>query len=286
MLADSVPPGKVGSAFGLLQAMDSAGAILGPVVALAIMATAYGHRFGPRAVFWAAAVPGALTVLIIAAGLREFPHDPGAAAKRNFAWPRALPAGFYYVLAAVTLFSIGNSSDMFLVMRAQSLGVPARHTPLIGLAFNITYTLFSWPAGKLSDRAMNDAGGAPRRRKRIVAAGMVIFALTYAAFARGMKPAMVYVAMAFYGIYYALTAPVLKAVIVNAVPRERRGGAFGVFDFVTSIAVLLSSILTGLLWKHFGAAVPFALSAGLAGAAALLLSRASVDGKTTDHIRP
>jgi MFS family permease len=284
MLADSVPREKVGSAFGLLQAMDSAGAVLGPIAALAIMATAYGKHFGPRAVFWAAAVPGALTVIIIAAGLREFPHKPAVATKRGFAWPRALPASFYYVLAAVALFSIGNSSDMFLVMRAQSLGVQSSRMPLIGLVFNITYTLFSWPAGKLSDHAAGGEHGASRRRRMIVAAGMVIFALTYAAFARGMKPGMVYVAMAFYGIYYALTAPVLKAVIVDAVPREQRGGAFGLFDFVTSIAVLLSSVLTGLLWKHFGAAVPFALSAGLAGASALMLLGAKSSGQATQHV--
>ena len=284
MLADSVPREQMGSAFGLLQAMDSAGAILGPVAALAIMATAYGHRFGPRAVFWAAAVPGLLTVLIIAIGLRERPHDPATPAKRGFTWPQALPANYYYVLGAVALFSIGNSSDMFLVMRAQSLGVPAVHTPLIGLAFNLTFTLFSWPAGKLSDRAASGARGASQWRKRIVASGMVIFALTYAAFAHGMTPALVYVAMAFYGIYYALTAPVLKALIVDTVPPEHRGGAFGLFDFVTSIAILLSNLLTGLLWKHFGAAVPFALSAALALAAALLLSWARGDGKTTGHI--
>jgi MFS family permease len=284
MLADSVPREKMGSAFGLLQTMDSAGAILGPVAALAIMATAYGRHFGPRAVFWLAAVPGALTVIIIAAGLRELPHERGAVAKRGFAWPRALPAGFYYVLAAVALFSIGNSSDMFLVMRAQALGVPTSHTPLIGLVFNITYTLFSWPAGKLSDRAMWGEHGGSRWRRKIVAAGMVIFALTYAAFAHGMRPGMVYVAMAFYGIYYALTAPVLKAVIVDAVPSEQRGGAFGLFDFVTSIAVLLSSVLTGLLWKHFGAAVPFALSAALAGSAALMLLRAKISDHATRHV--
>ncbi len=284
MLADSVPREKMGSAFGLLQAMDSAGAILGPLAALLVMATAFGHHYGPRAVFWAAAVPGALTVIIIAAGLRELPHKAGDAAKRGFSLPRGLPSTYYYVLAAIALFSIGNSSDMFLVMRAQSLGLPARQTPLIGLVFNITYTLLSWPAGRLSDRAAKREHGASGWRRGIVAAGLFIFALTYAAFARGMTPRMVYAAMALYGVYYALTAPVLKAVIVDAVPREQRGGALGLFDFVTSIAILLSSALTGLLWRFFGPAVPFALSAALAVAAGVLMLAGAWDegqGKAT-----
>jgi len=282
MLADSVPREKMGSAFGLLQAMDSAGAILGPLAALLIMATAYGHHFGPRAVFWAAAIPGALAVIIVAAGLRERPHQPGAAARRGFSLPRGLPADYYYVLAAVALFSLGNSSDMFLVMRAQSLGVPAWHTPLIGLVFNITYTLFSWPAGRWSDRAAHANDGGLRWRRGTVAAGLLIFAATYAAFAYGMTPKLVYAAMALYGLYYAFTAPVLKAVIADAVPGEQRGGAFGLFDFVTSVAILLSSALTGLLWKNFGPALPFALSAGLAVAAAVMLLAAGTRKLSTE----
>jgi MFS family permease len=272
MLADSVPASEVGGAFGLLQAMDSAGAIAGPLLALAIMSSAFGERFGARAVFWAAAVPGLLCILIVALGLKERAHDPSVAVKKTkFADPRVLPAAFWYVLAAIALFSIGNSSDMFLVLRAQSLGIPAAHTPLIGLVFNITYTLFSWPAGKLSDRAAASTSGNSRWRYSIVAAGLLIFAVTYAEFARGLTHTGVYVAMAFYGVYYALTAPVLKAVVVDAVPREHRGGAFGIFDFSTSVCVLLASTLTGFLWRKMGPAFPFHVSSTLALISAIMV---------------
>lgn len=272
MLADSVPASEVGGAFGLLQAMDSAGAIAGPLLALAIMSSAFGERFGARAVFWAAAVPGLLCILIVAFGLKERAHDPSVAVKKaKFADPRVLPAAFWYVLAAIALFSIGNSSDMFLVLRAQSLGIPAAHTPLIGLVFNITYTLFSWPAGKLSDRAAASSSGNSRWRYSIVAAGLLIFAAVYAEFAHGLTHTGVYAAMAFYGVYYALTAPVLKAVVVDAVPREHRGGAFGVFDFATSVCVLLASTLTGFLWRTMGPAFPFKVSSALALLAAIMV---------------
>ena len=283
MLADSVPRQEVGSAFGLLQAMDSAGAIAGPLLALWIMSSAWGHTFGARAVFWAAAIPGALCIAIVAIGLRERPHDPSVEVKKTrFADPRVLPACYWWVLSAIALFSIGNSSDMFLVLRAQSLGIPASHTPLIGLVFNITYTLFAWPAGMLSDRAAAEKG-SPRWRYSIVGAGLVVFAIVYGAFARGMSHTGVYLAMAFYGLYYALTAPVLKAVVIDAVPREHRGGAFGIFDFATSVCVLLASTITGFLWKNFGAALPFHVSSLLAlVAAAMVFATPSLFRNTTN----
>jgi MFS family permease len=272
MLADSVPATEVGGAFGLLQAMDSAGAIAGPLIALAIMSSMFGERWGARAVFWAAGIPGLLCVLIVAFGLKERAHDPSVEVKKTrFADPRVLPPAFWYVLTATALFSIGNSSDMFLVLRAQSLGIPAAHTPLIGLVFNISYTLLSWPAGILSDRAASSGNPNSRWRYSIVSVGLLIFAATYWEFAQGLTHAGVYVAMAFYGTYYAMTAPVLKAVVVDAVPREHRGGAFGVFDFATSVCVLAASTLTGFLWKTMGPAFPFHVSASLALIAAVMI---------------
>ncbi|HYE26564.1 MAG TPA: MFS transporter [Clostridia bacterium] len=268
MLSESVPPERVGAAFGLLQAMDSAGAIAGPLLALAIMSSAYGLQFGPRAVFIAAAVPGLLCIAVVALALRETQHTPSPTHKALFASPRALPRRYYYVIFAVTLFSLGNSSDMFLVLRAQELGIPVWQAPLLGLIFNITYTLGSWPAGRLSDRASN---GASRGRYAIASAGLLVYAAVYLAFARGSANLGIYTAMAFYGIYYALTQPVLKAIVVDAVGRELRGGAFGIYYFVTSVAALLASTVTGLLWKQYGAAVPLTISAMLALAAAVLL---------------
>ncbi len=263
MLAESVEKARLGSAFGLLQAMDSAGAIAGPLLAMALLAAGYGYR----GVFWAAAIPGLFSVVVVVWGARETgrltsPPSHGKTETRDLNAGAALPRMFYFVMFAVALFSLGNSSDMFLVLRAQDAGIAVRHAPLLGLVFNLTYTVFSWPAGHLSDRI----------DKRVLAAlGYLVFAVVYGAFAMAPSRAALWSAMAFYGLFYALTNPVLRAMVADTAPPEMRGKAFGIFYFVTSVAALLASIITGELWKHFGAAWPFGLSAGLAIIAALLL---------------
>jgi MFS family permease len=173
-----------------------------------------------------------------------------------------LPGSFYFVLLAVTLFSLGNSSDMFLVMRAQNVGIPVALAPLLGLVFNLTYTLGSWPAGWFSDHFS---------RRWIAAAGYLIFAGVYFVFGRAPSPLIIWITMAVYGLYYALTQPVLKALVVEAVGPEVRGRALGVYFFLTSVATLAASLTTGELWKHYGAPIPFYFSAGLAATAAALL---------------
>jgi MFS family permease len=173
-----------------------------------------------------------------------------------------LPASFYFVLVAVTLFSLGNSSDMFLVLRAQSVGIRVALAPLLGLVFNITYTLASWPAGWFSDRVS---------RRLIASVGYVIFAVVYFVFGRAPSTLAIWVAMAVYGFYYALTQPVLKALVVESVTEQVRGSALGIYFFATSVATLAASLITGELWKHYGAAIPFYFSAALAVVAAGLL---------------
>ncbi len=193
-------------------------------------------------------------------------HDPALAKKGAdvpVAASAALPGSFYIVLIAVSLFSLGNSSDMFLVMRAQSIGIPVALAPLLGLVFNLTYTLGSWPAGWLSDHFS---------RRGIAAAGYSIFAAVYFVFGRAPSKLAIWITMAVYGLYYALTQPVLKALVVETVRQEVRGRALGVYSFATSVATLAASLITGELWKHYGAGVPFYFSAGLAATSAVLLA--------------
>ena len=275
MVAESVGKQHLGSAYGMIQSMDSAGAIAGPLTALVLLS-----RFGTRTVFLAAAVPGVLAVLVAIFGIRE--------TKFSFAETRAratesqgkatvaenriaqgaiptgvvLPSAFYMVLAAVTLFSLGNSSDMFLVMRAENAGISVSLAPLLGLVFNVTYTLGSWPAGWLSDRFS---------RRWLAAAGYLIFAGVYFVFGRAPSTLAIWITMAVYGIYYALTQPVLKALVVDTVTPDTRGRALGIYFFMTSVATLAASLITGELWKRYGASVPFYLSAGLAVLSAALL---------------
>ena len=286
MVAESVDTSNIGSAYGLIQAMDSAGAIAGPLLALAVI----GH-FGMRGVFAFAAIPGVLCVLVAWVGIREVRRAgdplvktekdpellrPLEAAELRSAWtgevarshtsksewlPR-LPLGFYYVLAVVTLFSLGNSSDMFLVLRAGNIGIPASRAPLLGLVFNIMYTVLSWPAGKFSDRFSRSA---------IAAAGYFVFAIVYFVFALAPSQLAIWMTMAFYGLFYALTNPVLKSLVVETVDAEVRGRALGIYFFVTSLTTLLASVITGALWKVYGAPTPFYLSAGIAAFSGLAL---------------
>jgi MFS family permease len=287
-----VPKGRLGTAYGLIQSMDSAGAIAGPLIAFVLLA-----RYGMRTVFGAAAIPGALCVLVALFGIREKRRSQTASgaelqpakastvqltsAMLNAAEPSGsakFPTAFYVVVFAVTLFSLGNSSDMFLVMRAQSAGIPVAVTPLLGLVFNLTYTLGSWPAGWFSDRFSRY--GSSRRgssRQWIAAAGYLIFAGVYFVFGRAPSALAIWIAMAVYGFYYALTQPVLKALVVEAVGEKVRGRALGIYFFVTSVATLAASLITGELWKHYGPGVPFFFSAGMAlvSAALLVMNRAS-----------
>ena len=269
MVADSVDKSKIGSAYGLIQAMDSAGAIVGPLLALAVIG-----RFGMRGVFAWAAIPGALCVIVAWLGIREQFVEGRASspvkAERSSAvsslakseWLPKLPVGFYYVLAVVTMFSLGNSSDMFLVLRAGNIGIPASRAPLLGLVFNIMFTLVSWPAGKFSDRFSRSA---------IAAAGYLVFAIVYFVFALAPSQLAIWLAMAFYGLFYALTNAVLKALIVESVDTGVRGRALGIYSFCISVTTLLSSVITGALWKVYGPAVPFYFSAGIATVSAFAL---------------
>jgi MFS family permease len=293
MVAESVENKRLGSAYGLIQSMDSAGAIAGPLIALVLLA-----RYGMRGVFLGASVPGLLCVLVALFGIRETGRrgggprvsGPGGAAltgdvpgedrldapsprpqsredlladagTRSIIFGR-LPASFYFVLCAVTLFSLGNSSDMFLVLRAESIGIPIALAPLLGLAFNVVYTLVSWPAGWLSDRFS---------RRVMAALGYVVFAAVYFVFGRAPSALAIWITMACYGLYYALTQPVLKALMVESVDPDVRGRALGIYFFATSVATLAASLITGELWSHYGARVPFYFSAALATVSAVLL---------------
>jgi len=248
-----------------VQAADSAGAILGPLLAWMLLRQAH---WSVRAVFLAAAIPGLLCVVSILGIVREPRHE--FKAKNDVeAGNSNLPRSFWIVLVIVAIFSLGASSDMFLVLRAKEVGIAVAFAPLLGLVFNTVYTVAAWPAGALSDRMP---------RHVVASMGYLVYGLVYAAFAfaplklaSGEAKLTIWLAMAFYGLFYALTEPVLKALVVSGVPKTSRGRAVGIYSFVVSICVLTSSAATGLLWKQFGGALPLGISAALAIAAAVLL---------------
>jgi MFS family permease len=268
LLADSVSQARRGAAFGLRQAMDTAGAVLGPLAALALLPLFSGNL---RTVFWLAAIPGAICILLVWLAVSEV-RPPGEgmhgdASSRGVgehchtplkSWNRTLVV----MLVAVGLFSLGNSSDLFLILRAQNLGVRAALAPGLGLLFNVVYTSLSWPAGRLSDRI-------PRRT--LVILGYLTYGAVYLGFSLAPGARLVWILFAVYGAYYAMTEGVLLAWIADLVPSSSRGSVFGVFHWVAGVAAFPASLLAGWLWRQYSPATPFFISALLSCGAAILL---------------
>ncbi len=263
LIADSVPAASRGAAFGFRQAMDSAGAVVGPLAAVILLPLFLGDV---RKIFWAAALPGLVSILLVWFAVREVrPAVGGAVAGARRGIGKAFRDKNWrllVVLAAVAVFALGNSSDLFLVLRAQNLGVAAALAPLLGLVFNIVYAALSWPAGKLSDRF-------PRRA--LIVVGYLVYSGVYFGFAKSNSPLAVWPLFAVYGLYYALTEGVLKAWIADLVPSESRASVFGVFNWVVGVMVFPASLLAGWLWDRYSPSTPFFLSGALALLAAILL---------------
>jgi len=260
LIADSVPQAQRGAAFGLRQAMDTAGAVLGPLGALALLPLFSGDV---RKVFWLATIPGAVCILLVWFGVSEVrPGEHVGAVREPPLHPVNWNKSVVLILVAVGLFSLGNSSDLFLILRAQNLGVRAALAPGLGLLFNLVYTSLSWPAGKLSDQI-------PRRT--LVVLGYLIYGAVYLGFSLVRGPQFVWFLFAVYGMYYAMTEGVIRAWIADLVPSSSRGSVFGVFNWLVGVAALPASLVAGWLWRHYSPPVPFFISALLSFSAALLL---------------
>lgn len=266
LIADSVPADRRGISFGLHRAADSAGAFVGLLLAMALVwhlqanAEALAAPTFRAIVLWAL-IPAVLSVLVVAIGAREVgtprPGEPPRLTLQGLGTP------FRRFLVVVVLFALGNSSDAFLVLRAQSVGVSI--LGLLGMlaVFNLVNTLLSGPAGHLSDRM---------ERRRVVLLGWGLYGLVYLGFAFADRAWHVWVLYALYGAYYALTEGVLKAMVADQVPEpERRGTAYGVFHAAVGLTALPASVLGGLLWERFGPSGPFLFGGVAALAASVLL---------------
>lgn len=261
LIADSVAPQRRGLAFGFHRSLDTAGAALGPLVAFATLSV-FPENY--RAVFWIAAVPGALAVVIGLLFLRELARTRADTAAPRFA-AHGLGRRFTIFTAVATLFALGNSSDAFLILRARHLGVSAVVIPLVYLAFNVVYAVLATPAGALSDRL---------GRRTVLAVGYVIFTLVYLGFAlvpMGGGVGVVLPLFVVYGGYYALTEGVQKALITDLVPAASRATAIGTFSMATGLALLPASVIAGALWDRVGPSAPFLYGAIMAFLALILL---------------
>jgi MFS family permease len=258
LLAANIGPGQRGLAFGLHRAMDNAGAVIGPLLAWALLAAGVPLQ----QVFLWAILPG-LACLVLTLALRDAP--PPAAPPVAFSWRLAgLPVPLRRYLVVVALFTLGNSSNMFLLLRAKELGVAEAQVPLLWAAVSGVAALFAVPLGGLSDRV---------GRVRLLVAGYVAYAVFYVGMAAWAEPGWrLYLLFGVYGIFMAATEGVERALLADLAPPEQRGTAFGWLNLVMGAMLLPASLLFGALWESVSATVAFGFSAACALAAALLLA--------------
>lgn len=272
LVADSIAPQHRGLAFGLHRAGDTAGAFIGLLIAMLVVWLVQGDQLTLSAhtfhtLVWLSVIPAVLAVLALASLLQETPAKERPSLPR-FQW-RTLPLPLRRFILLVTLFTLGNSADAFLVLRAQERGATIVQTMGMLLLFNGVYTAVSGPAGALSDKV---------GRKRLLVGGWLWYALVYAGFALARQPWHIWGLYALYGLYYGVTEGSAKAFVADLAPAAQRGTAYGLFNAAVGLAALPGSLLAGLLWQGvgvwpgFGPAAPFAVGAVLALAAAVLLS--------------
>ena len=260
LLANAVPASERGRAFGVHRAADHLGAVIGPLVAFALLG---GAGLNLRTVFMLAAVPAALAVAVLVLGVRETPvaRVIPTAASASLGPAGALPRPFWGFVAAVLLFTLGNSSDAFLLLRARDLGIPTEDIPLLWALFHVVKVLSSVPAGSLSDRV---------GRRPLILGGWTLYALVYLGFGQATNAMQVWALFLAYGLYYGLTEGAEKALVADLVPAHRRGAAYGWYNLAIGIGAFPAALLFGLVWETAGAPAAFAMGATAAAVAAAL----------------
>jgi MFS family permease len=286
IIADSTEKRELGRSFGFHRAMDQFGAVLGPAIAFLVLTLRPG---GYRTIFWISMIPGVLCVAVIVLFIREKRREPeggvatagvavsdapemglpqlsqaGSAEQPcgRFARLRRVRGPLLAYLAITGIFSLGNSSDAFLILRARDLGVAVVMIPVLYVMFNLVYSMLSLPAGLLADRV---------GRRKVALLGFAIFAVAYAWMALARSQAAAWGVFAVYGVYMGIADGNGRALLAEFSSSGRQGTAFGAYHMMVGIAALPASIIAGLLYDHVSAAAPFWLGAGAAALAGVLM---------------
>jgi len=261
LIADVTPETMRGRAFGLHRAMDTAGALVGSLLAALLLWGLSGNRDDARSYRTIFVISAAMGVAAVALTflIRESPRDKPI--EKIETGKLALSSTYWMVLIMLLVFAIANSSDTFLLLRAADVGLSPWVVVLAYSMYNAVYTLGSYPAGAISDRI---------GRWRVIGIGWAAYAVVYAGFAVADSTS-IWPLFAIYGLYMALTDGVGKALIVDHAPPEHRGRALGIFYFATGVATIISSVAAGVLWDRVGPAAPFWLGAGAAAVAVAIL---------------
>jgi len=255
LIGDLVPAGNRGAAYGLRQTLDTVGAFAGPLLAIALMA---GLHDDFRRVFWLALIPGLLSVLLLVIGVREPPRKastPQAPVKLEEC--RSLGRAYWAIVIVGAVLTLARFSEAFLILRAQGAGLPFALAPLVLVVMNIVFAASAYPLGALSDRA---------NRRRLLALGFVT--LIAADLILAWAPSLWFVmgGVAIWGLHLGMTQGLLAALVADVAPENLRASAFGVFNFASGVALLVASVLAGLLWARLGPSATF-----IAGAAFTVL---------------
>ena len=258
MIAESSQKEKRGLAFGYHRAMDTLGAVIGPLTAILLLALFKGEM---RPIFFIAFIPGLIGVILLYFFVKEKYHQPVAASLTKVSWKNLHPSYKFFLLVSL-IFSLGNSSDAFLILRAQNLGLTVMMTILAYVFYNFTYAVFSAPAGVISDRI------GPRK---VLISGFIIYTLVYFSFGVINNSFWLWLLFPVYGCYMALTDGVGKAYIANLTIVENSATIFGVYQTATGLASFFASLVAGFLWQYIGVTSPFIFGGVMALTAVLLL---------------
>ena len=274
LVAEIAPMQLRGAAYGLRQALDSVGAFVGPLLAVAFMIWLANDI---KAVLWVAVLPAFIAVFLLIVGVREPESLDHAADHRNLLTlnnAKRLRLRYWLVVALGAVFTLARFSEAFLILRAQDVGLAVGYVPVIMIVMNVVYSLFAYPAGVAADRIS-------ARTLLLMGLGIVVIADFVLAIAA--SPGIVLLGSAFWGLHMALTQGLLSKLVADTAPADLRGTAFGIFNLVSGGALLLASVIAGSLWSMFGASATFIAGALFAAFAAmgLLLYRSNV--RTTGH---
>ena len=253
LVTDITPARLRGAAFGLRQTLDTVGAFIGPLAAIAFMALTDDNF---QTVFWIAVVPAVIAMGLMLFGVEE--PQPGSAAKRNgppkLADIPTLGAAFWAIVAVSAVLTLARFSEAFLILRARDAGLPLVFVPAVLVVMNIVYAMAAYPAGVLSDRI--GRGG-------VLAAGLAFLVAADLILAFGATVPLAFAGVALWGLHMGFTQGIFAAMIGDAAPAELRGTAFGLFNLVGGLAMLLASVIAGALWDVYGPAATFLAGAGI-----------------------
>lgn len=261
LVADVTPPQLRGAAFGLRQALDTVGALLGPLLGVAIMLVS-GNNF--RLAFWIAVIPAVLTVALLTFGVREPVHEASVKKGNPVTWTRLwqLGANYWWVVGVGAVFALARFSEAFLVLRAMGSGVSIALVPLVMVAMNFIYALSAYPFGKLADTMSHT---------RLLIAGLVVLIGSDIVLAHGAHWSLVLVGVALWGLHMGMTQGLFSAMVAHTAPPDLRGTAFGFFNLLSGVMTLASSVVAGQLWERFGAATTFYAGAAFCAVTVVLL---------------